>query len=38
VVWRCVELEQSLTRFRDQANTIKKILKLKVGISFLLLA
>ena len=33
VVWqgRCLELEDSLARFRDQAHRIREILKEKVG-------
>ena len=35
VVWqgRCLELEDSLARFRDQAHRIREILKEKVGLS-----
>ena len=34
VVWqdRCLELEDSLARFRDQAHRIREILKEKVGV------
>ena len=34
VVWqgRCLELEDSLARFRDQAHRIREILKEKVGL------
>ena len=34
VMWqgRCLELEDSLARFRDQAHRIREILKEKVGL------
>ena len=33
---RCIELEESLASFRDQAHRIREILKEKVSLSYIL--